>query len=202
MRIKGSELRRIIKEEISRSRRLSEAGGEVVFDEPAKVTEKMGTLETPPSADNVAHDFVSAFAKMVRFRANNPLKDTVDEYSTISFSGHVDSATDYGHAFGPSYIFEYDELTVDGKPMPQSVLSELNTKIGPKGITHRVRPGIVFTAQFNLGDLYKEQDPVAAKLGFPHPEGQTVDLNILDVDSGEQSSLSDFISKFVKIDFV
>lgn len=189
MKIKGSDLRKIIKEEIQRSMLK-----EYSYD----------ASNLPVNASSIARSFSRKFISLVRPGAQNALRDaiTMNPDAEITFSGSVrefDTGGEFGRrlrssmdmqsvvdagitdkpsAFTPIYTFE--EITVDGRPLPASVVDMFNIRKSEGIVVSPSRP-VMFTAAFTLDELNIE------------------DINLIGMSSEDANRFGSALSSFVSV---
>lgn len=155
MRIKGSDLRKIIKEEIARAHRMNEAD-EIYYGvpdiEPIKIENGFVDIEKYEDRikSSIAQSFAAKFSSLVEPNSRiSALRDNLDDESTVFFSGVIDSASKDFEG-DPDLVADFQQVTIDGKPMPQEVVDAFNPK---RYLSYKVDPAIRFKAEFKLMDL-------------------------------------------------
>lgn len=144
MRIKGSDLRKIIKEEITRAHRMNEVDDSLAAlpapESPPRpgsmVTKRILSQTKEFRSEFLAKNFLQKLVELVRPGSqDNALKDalTLDPSAGISFSGTI-SQVDVIHdvkIFAPDHMlipmYDYTKMTVGGKSMPEDVISRFDS---------------------------------------------------------------------------
>jgi hypothetical protein len=136
MRIKGSDLRKIIKEEITRAVAINETS----VSDADSIVDSM-RRQSRLSSD-LASYFVKKFSNLVRHGKKNELKDALTSNSTVRISGKVAEENQ-------GMWIRCTEMTVDGIPMPESIVDYFSSlfELEYEELVYS------FSTGFNLGEL-------------------------------------------------